>query len=148
MASVNDVLLKPTAFLNIIIAGSRAHSADCRSRRRPSRSVERCNSHHNQTRQQPDVSVLGQSADRRGDMGQAGTPTTRHYEMHIILDYTIHFIWYSVAPCVQDGDGKILSPAQSATSGFMAACIGPILNNPFDVVKVGRYACIQQWYLD
>ena len=25
---------------------------------------------------------------------------------------------------------------QSATSGFAAACIGPVLNNPFDVVKV------------
>jgi solute carrier family 25 citrate transporter 1 len=34
-----------------------------------------------------------------------------------------------------EGDGKVLSPVQSATSGFVAACIGPILNNPFDVVK-------------
>ena len=33
------------------------------------------------------------------------------------------------------GDGKVLSPAQSAASGFVAACIGPTLNNPFDVVK-------------
>jgi len=36
---------------------------------------------------------------------------------------------------LQEGDGKILSPAQSAASGFVAACIGPTLNNPFDVVK-------------
>ena len=35
-----------------------------------------------------------------------------------------------------DGDGKVLSPVQSAVSGFAAACIGPLLNNPFDVVKV------------
>lgn len=37
---------------------------------------------------------------------------------------------------LQDGDGRILSPGQSAVSGFAAACIGPVLNNPFDVVKV------------
>lgn len=36
---------------------------------------------------------------------------------------------------LQEGDGKVLSPAQSAASGFVAACIGPTLNNPFDVVK-------------
>ena len=34
-----------------------------------------------------------------------------------------------------DGDGQMLSPAQSAASGFAAACIGPLANNPFDVVK-------------
>ena len=39
------------------------------------------------------------------------------------------------APTPQEGDGKVLSPAQSAASGFVAACIGPTLNNPFDVVK-------------
>ena len=38
----------------------------------------------------------------------------------------------------QDGDGMMLTPVQSATSGFVAACIGPILNNPFDVVKTRR----------
>ncbi len=36
---------------------------------------------------------------------------------------------------MQDGDGKQLTPGQSAASGFVAACIGPTLNNPFDVVK-------------
>lgn len=36
----------------------------------------------------------------------------------------------------RDGDGRTLSPGQSAASGFVAACIGPVLNNPFDVVKV------------
>jgi len=40
----------------------------------------------------------------------------------------------------QEGDGKILTPAQSAASGFVAACIGPILNNPFDVVKTRMQA--------
>ncbi|KAL4856745.1 Isocitrate lyase [Chlorella vulgaris] len=39
-----------------------------------------------------------------------------------------------------EGDGKLLSPAQSAASGFVAACIGPILNNPFDVVKTRMQA--------
>ncbi|PSC74855.1 Isocitrate lyase [Micractinium conductrix] len=39
-----------------------------------------------------------------------------------------------------EGDGKVLSPAQSAASGFVAACIGPILNNPFDVVKTRMQA--------
>lgn len=34
----------------------------------------------------------------------------------------------------------VLSPVQSATSGFMAACIGPVLNNPFDVVKTRMQA--------
>ncbi len=47
----------------------------------------------------------------------------------------------------EDGDGKILAPWQSMTTGFAAACVGPVLNNPFDVVKTrmmaakdGRYA--------
>ncbi|KAG7666698.1 hypothetical protein KSW81_000471 [Nannochloris sp. 'desiccata'] len=39
-----------------------------------------------------------------------------------------------------DGDGKFLTPAQSAASGFVAACIGPLLNNPFDVVKTRMQA--------
>lgn len=39
---------------------------------------------------------------------------------------------------VQDGDGKQLTPGQSAAAGFVAACIGPTLNNPFDVVKVSK----------
>lgn len=34
----------------------------------------------------------------------------------------------------------MLTPAQSAASGFVAACIGPILNNPFDVVKTRMQA--------
>lgn len=40
----------------------------------------------------------------------------------------------------QDNDGKVLSPIQSATSGFIASCIGPILNNPMDVVKTRMQA--------
>ncbi|GAB4821622.1 hypothetical protein N2152v2_008668 [Parachlorella kessleri] len=40
----------------------------------------------------------------------------------------------------QDGDGKQLTPGQSAASGFVAACIGPTLNNPFDVVKTRMQA--------
>jgi solute carrier family 25 (mitochondrial citrate transporter), member 1 len=44
---------------------------------------------------------------------------------------------------MQDGDGKLLSPSQSAASGFIAACIGPILNNPFDVVKTRMQAASQ-----
>ena len=39
-----------------------------------------------------------------------------------------------------DNDGKVLSPFQSAASGFVAASIGPILNNPFDVVKTRMQA--------
>lgn len=39
-----------------------------------------------------------------------------------------------------DGDGKFLTPVQSASSGFVAACIGPVLNNPFDVVKTRMQA--------
>jgi solute carrier family 25 citrate transporter 1 len=39
-----------------------------------------------------------------------------------------------------DGDGKLLTPGQSAASGFVAACIGPLLNNPFDVVKTRMQA--------
>eukprot|EP00887_Chlorella_sp_A99_P003004 scaffold9.g3004.t1 len=39
-----------------------------------------------------------------------------------------------------EGDGKTLTPVQSAASGFVAACIGPILNNPFDVVKTRMQA--------
>lgn len=37
----------------------------------------------------------------------------------------------------------VLTPVQSATSGFMAACIGPVLNNPFDVVKTRMQAVSQ-----
>lgn len=40
----------------------------------------------------------------------------------------------------RDNDGKVLTPVQSATSGFAAACIGPVLNNPFDVVKTRMQA--------
>lgn len=39
-----------------------------------------------------------------------------------------------------EGDGVVLTPTQSATSGFIAACIGPTLNNPFDVVKTRMQA--------
>lgn len=39
-----------------------------------------------------------------------------------------------------EGDGKMLTPVQSMTTGFMAACIGPVLNNPFDVVKTRMMA--------
>lgn len=40
----------------------------------------------------------------------------------------------------KEGDGKVLAPWQSMTSGFVAACIGPVLNNPFDVVKTRMMA--------
>lgn len=40
----------------------------------------------------------------------------------------------------REGDGTVLTPAQSMTSGFVAACIGPVLNNPFDVVKTRMMA--------
>lgn len=43
----------------------------------------------------------------------------------------------------RDNDGKVLTPAQSAASGFAASCIGPILNNPFDVVKTRMQAAQQ-----
>lgn len=39
-----------------------------------------------------------------------------------------------------EGDGMQLTPGQSATTGFVAACIGPTLNNPFDVVKTRMQA--------
>jgi len=39
-----------------------------------------------------------------------------------------------------DGDGMMLTPYQSAASGFIAATIGPLLNNPFDVVKTRMQA--------
>ena len=34
-----------------------------------------------------------------------------------------------------EGDGRTLGPAQSALSGFGAACIGPLLSGPLDVTK-------------
>lgn len=40
----------------------------------------------------------------------------------------------------KDNDGKVLTPVQSATSGFIAASIGPTLNNPMDVVKTRMQA--------
>ena len=35
-----------------------------------------------------------------------------------------------------DGDVKQLAAWQSMVSGFTAACLGPIVTNPFDVIKV------------
>lgn len=35
----------------------------------------------------------------------------------------------------RDGDGKQLTPVQSMTSGFTAACLGPVATGPFDVAK-------------
>ena len=34
-----------------------------------------------------------------------------------------------------DGDGKQLAAWQSMVSGFTAACLGPTVTNPFDVIK-------------
>ncbi|PNW81786.1 hypothetical protein CHLRE_06g260200v5 [Chlamydomonas reinhardtii] len=34
-----------------------------------------------------------------------------------------------------EGDGKMLTPTQSMTSGFLAALLGPIATGPFDVAK-------------
>ncbi|KAG2492720.1 hypothetical protein HYH03_009133 [Edaphochlamys debaryana] len=34
-----------------------------------------------------------------------------------------------------EGDGRILTPVQSMTSGFLAALLGPIATGPFDVAK-------------
>jgi solute carrier family 25 (mitochondrial citrate transporter), member 1 len=35
-----------------------------------------------------------------------------------------------------EGDGRVLTPGQSMASGFTAACLGPTITNPFDVIKV------------
>lgn len=35
-----------------------------------------------------------------------------------------------------EGDGMQLTPVQSMTSGFSAACLGPCATGPFDVIKV------------
>ncbi len=42
----------------------------------------------------------------------------------------------------KDGDGMQLSPVQSMTSGFTAACLGPVATGPFDVVKVCVFCCV------
>ena len=34
-----------------------------------------------------------------------------------------------------EGDGRVLLPWQSMVSGFTAACLGPMVTNPFDVAK-------------
>mmetsp|Transcript_2099 Transcript_2099/g.3352 ORF Transcript_2099/g.3352 Transcript_2099/m.3352 type:complete len:315 (-) Transcript_2099:461-1405(-) len=34
-----------------------------------------------------------------------------------------------------EGDGKQLTPGQSMSSGFLAACLGPVATGPFDVTK-------------
>ncbi len=34
-----------------------------------------------------------------------------------------------------EGDGKMLTPGQSMTSGFLAALLGPVATGPFDVAK-------------
>lgn len=36
----------------------------------------------------------------------------------------------------EEGDGRTLQPWQSMTSGFSAACLGPVATGPFDVIKV------------
>ena len=35
----------------------------------------------------------------------------------------------------REGDGRVLAPWQSMTSGFLAAILGPLCTNPFDIVK-------------
>ncbi len=42
-----------------------------------------------------------------------------------------------------DGDGKQLAAWQSMVSGFSAACLGPTVTNPFDVIKVRRSPRLQ-----
>eukprot|EP00877_Chromochloris_zofingiensis_P012811 jgi/Chrzof1/7784/Cz02g36180.t1 len=39
-----------------------------------------------------------------------------------------------------EGDGKQMSAIQSTVSGFLAACLGPTMTNPFDVVKTRMMA--------
>ncbi len=39
-----------------------------------------------------------------------------------------------------EGDGRTLLPWQSTVSGFMAACLGPTVTNPFDVIKTRMMA--------
>lgn len=36
----------------------------------------------------------------------------------------------------EEGDGGQLTMVQSMTSGFSAACLGPVATGPFDVIKV------------
>ncbi|PNH06570.1 Succinate/fumarate mitochondrial transporter [Tetrabaena socialis] len=43
---------------------------------------------------------------------------------------TDKFLWDK-----HEGDGKMLTPGQSMTSGFLAALLGPIATGPFDVAK-------------
>jgi solute carrier family 25 citrate transporter 1 len=40
----------------------------------------------------------------------------------------------------KEGDGKTLAPMQSTVSGFLAACLGPAVTNPMDVVKTRMMA--------
>lgn len=40
----------------------------------------------------------------------------------------------------KEGDGKTLQPIQSTVSGFLAACLGPAVTNPMDVVKTRMMA--------
>jgi solute carrier family 25 citrate transporter 1 len=40
----------------------------------------------------------------------------------------------------KEGDGKALAPMQSTVSGFLAACLGPAVTNPMDVVKTRMMA--------
>ena len=107
--------------------------------------------------QQPDEPVLGQGALRRHllrqarELGQMDRRALLHAHVHTCcgaasvwgdvkflpicpLTRVFALLLPPVTPS-QEGDGKVLSPAQSAASGFVAACIGPTLNNPFDVVK-------------
>ncbi len=41
-----------------------------------------------------------------------------------------------------EGDGMQLTLTQSMTSGFSAACLGPVCTGPFDVIKVQSAICL------
>ena len=45
-----------------------------------------------------------------------------------------------------DGDGKQLAAWQSMVSGFSAACLGPTVTNPFDVIKARPFLLMQRGF--
>mmetsp|Transcript_19369 Transcript_19369/g.49277 ORF Transcript_19369/g.49277 Transcript_19369/m.49277 type:complete len:216 (+) Transcript_19369:101-748(+) len=77
-------------------------------------------------------------------MWSGATPTImRNGTNQMCLFWAKHnmdaFLWDK-----HEGDGKQLTPGQSMTSGFLAACLGPVATGPFDVTKTRLMAQSKQ----